>query len=309
MRVLRAVCGTRVRRRLTVGVALASLSLALLAAGAGAAPPVITVPDNMTVEATSTQGAQVSYTASAVNQGGQPVDLTCAPPADASGTGTLTANASFPIGETVVTCTVSSAGVVEQQASFTVTVRDTTPPVLTLPATVSITSDSNLGTPVEYAADAQDTVDGSVAANCSPASGSTFPVGTTTVACSATDSSGNSASGSFDVIVSSSTEPPQTDTAPPVFTGVSAPLTIEATGPQGAIMSYTTPTATDAHDGPIAAVTCTPASGAVFPIGQISVTCTATDESGNTGQATFSVNVVDTTPPALAVPRRESSRS
>lgn len=37
--------------------------------------------------------------------------------------------------------------------------------------------------------------------NCSPASGATFGVGTTTVACTATDASGNSSNGSFTVTV------------------------------------------------------------------------------------------------------------
>jgi len=37
--------------------------------------------------------------------------------------------------------------------------------------------------------------------NCSPASGSTFPIGTTTVNCTASDPSGNSSSGSFQVVV------------------------------------------------------------------------------------------------------------
>jgi len=42
----------------------------------------------------------------------------------------------------------------------------------------------------------------SVAAlNCVPASGSTFPIGTSTVACTATDGAGNTASGSIQVLV------------------------------------------------------------------------------------------------------------
>jgi hypothetical protein len=38
---------------------------------------------------------------------------------------------------------------------------------------------------------------------CDPASGSEFPIGTTTVGCTATDAHGNTASGSFPVDVSS----------------------------------------------------------------------------------------------------------
>ena len=54
---------------------------------------------------------------------------------------------------------------------------------------------------VVYQATAVDVVDGAVAVTCSPASGSTFAMGTTAVNCSATDNQGNSATGSFSVVV------------------------------------------------------------------------------------------------------------
>jgi hypothetical protein len=43
-------------------------------------------------------------------------------------------------------------------------------------------------------------------------------------------------------------------------------------------------------------------SGSTFALGTTTVTCSATDLHGNTGKATFKVNVVDTTPPALVIP-------
>ena len=45
-----------------------------------------------------------------------------------------------------------------------------------------------------------------------------------------------------------------------------------------------------AGDGP-AAVICTPASGDLFPIGDTTVTCTATATAGNTATASFVVHV------------------
>ena len=48
---------------------------------------------------------------------------------------------------------------------------------------------------------ATDDVDGTVPVLCAPASGSIFPLGTTTVTCTATDSAGNIASGNFTVTV------------------------------------------------------------------------------------------------------------
>ena len=53
-----------------------------------------------------------------------------------------------------------------------------------------------------YSASASDLVDGPVAVNCSPASGSAFAPGSTTVNCSATDAAGNTANGSFKVTIS-----------------------------------------------------------------------------------------------------------
>jgi hypothetical protein len=59
---------------------------------------------------------------------------------------------------------------------------------------------------VSYTATALDNVDGSVPARCMPPSGSTFPVGATTVACTAVDAAGNTATGSFSVHVRAADE-------------------------------------------------------------------------------------------------------
>ena len=76
------------------------------------------------------------------------------------------------------------------------------------------------------------------------------------------------------------------DTTAPVLSGVSSDLTLEATGPTGAVAMWTTPTATDVVDGPVA-VLCAPASGTTFAIGPTLVTCSATDAHLNVSEATF----------------------
>jgi hypothetical protein len=48
---------------------------------------------------------------------------------------------------------------------------------------------------------AEDSIDSSVDIGCNPTSGSTIPIGTTTVECKATDDAGNTDTGSFDIIV------------------------------------------------------------------------------------------------------------
>ena len=65
---------------------------------------------------------------------------------------------------------------------------------------------SPAGAAVTYTATANDNVDGSVPVSCTPASGSMFAIGTTTVNCSATDAHGNSATGSFSVTVRSASQ-------------------------------------------------------------------------------------------------------
>jgi hypothetical protein len=78
---------------------------------------------------------------------------------------------------------------------------DTTAPVLTLPDNKTVPASSASGAVVDFTASANDAVDGPVPVTCSPDSGSEFPIGTTTVNCSAEDSHGNQASGSFTITV------------------------------------------------------------------------------------------------------------
>jgi hypothetical protein len=176
-------------------------------------------------------------------------------------------------------------------SSFTVTVQDTTPPTITVPANITAEATSGAGAAVTFTASASDLVDGPVSVTASPASGSLFPLGTTTVTVTATDAHGNTASKSFKVTV--------LDTAPPSIT-VPANITAEATSAAGAAVSYTA-SATDEVDGPLA-VTCSPPPGSVFPMGQTIVTVTATDSRGHKASKSFTVTVRDTTAPGITVP-------
>ena len=247
------------------------------------APFISGTPSNITKEATSAAGATATYTSPTANDlvSGS-VAVTCSP---ASGS-------TFALGTTTVNCSASDAAGNTASSSFTVTVVDTTPPTLTLPGPTTAEATGPSGAAATYAASASDLVSGSVAVNCSPASGSTFGLGATTVNCSASDAAGNIASGSFTVTV--------VDTTPPTVT-VPANITAEATGPSGAAVTFTA-TASDLVDGVIAP-TCSPLSGSTFALdATMTVTCSATDAHGNTGSASFSVSVVDTTAPSVTVP-------
>jgi HYR domain len=254
-------------------------------------PTFTTVPSNSTTEATGPGGAAVSWTIAATDDIDPNPTISCTP---ASGS-------TFPVGTTPVDCTAtdSAGNVSSPHASFSVTVTDTTPPVLTLPGDQNVETEDPGGAAVTYSVSASDIVSGSITPSCNHASGDTFPVGTTAVHCIATDGAANSSSGDFNVTVAFA------DHTPPVLSGY-GDKAVEANGPAGSVVNFPTPTAVDALDGPIGAVNCSPASGSTFPLGVTVVTCSATDTHGNTGQATFNVAVNDTTPPTIFLPTAAS---
>lgn len=86
--------------------------------------------------------------------------------------------------------------------STTAVIEDVTPPVLVVPDTISVEAPTPDGAIVEFVVTATDNVDPDPTVVCDPTSGSLFPIGDTTVTCTATDASGNSSSDTFLVTVS-----------------------------------------------------------------------------------------------------------
>ena len=249
--------------------------------------PLVTATAPDPTEATG-PSTPVAFAASAYDavDGDRPVTCTTAGgTAYASGDG-------FPVGTTTLTCRATDkAGNTGAADPIAVVVTDTVAPVVTTPANLVVGND--VATVTYDDATATDLVDGSVPATCTPASGSAFPLGTTTVTCSATDNAGNEGTGTFTVEVQDRIKP---------VVSVPADVTAEATGPAGAEISYDAATATDDVDGSVP-VTCSKASGTVFPLGTTTVTCSAQDAAGNTGDSSFTVTVEDSTAPALDLPR------
>src|SRR5204862_3250487 len=112
-----------------------------------------------------------------------------------------------PVGTTTVSLQATDAAGNTATGSFSVTVRDATPPTLALPSDITAEATSAAGAVVTFAPSSTDNVDGSEAVVCDPPSGSVFPLGTTTVRCSATDASRNAATGTFTVTVRDTTPP------------------------------------------------------------------------------------------------------
>src|SRR5581483_10937458 len=159
-----------------------------------------------------------------------------------------------------VSCSAQAAGGAATYESFSVVVRDTTPPSLHLPPGITAVADSGGGAAVSFAASATDLVDGTVAPVCEPASGSVFPLGSTQVTCTAKDAAGNLGRSSFTVAVGATPE-----TTPPAISA-HADVLAEATGPGGAAVAYSPPEATDSVDGDVP-VSCEPAAGSTFALG------------------------------------------
>src|SRR5206468_6710887 len=65
-------------------------------------------------------------------------------------------------------------------------------------------------------------------------------------------------------------------------------------------VTWTNPSATDNCPGP--SVACLPPGGTAFQKGTTTVTCTATDGSGNTSACTFTVTINDIELPAITCP-------
>jgi hypothetical protein len=177
--------------------------------------------------------------------------------------------------------------------TFTITIIDTTPPVFSnVPATIIEEATAANGAAVTYTAPtANDTVSGNVAVSCAPASGSTFALGTTTVACSAKDDSNNEKIATFEVTVR--------DTIPPEITDVPADIAKEATSSNGAAVTYDNPTAQDTVNGSVT-VSCVAPSGSTFALGTTTVTCSASDLAGNIATKFFKVTVQDKTAPTIS---------
>jgi subtilisin-like proprotein convertase family protein len=227
----------------------------------------LTPPANITVStAPNVCEAVVNYAAPVTS--GTCGAVTCSP---ASGS-------TFPKGTTTVTCVSASGG---GFASFTVTVNDTQKPAITCPANiVTTTSPGVCNRVVTYSAPTvSDNCPGVGAPTCAPASGSTFQKGVTTVNCTVADASGNTQTCSFTVTVNDNEAPAITCPAP-IFVGTTG---------NSRVVNFTVPTPTDNCPGATAA--CVPASGSTFQVGVTTVTCTATDTSGNTAACTFPVTV------------------
>lgn len=240
--------------------------------------PVINCPANLTKSTDPNQcAALVSFAPSASDNCSGVGTPVCTPPSGSS----------FPKGSTTVTCTVKDAANNQSlPCSFTVTVVDMQAPSITPPPNISVPATARLcSAVVSYNPPVvSDNCPGFGAPTCTPPSGTSFPKGTTVVNCSVKDAANNQANGAFTVTV--------VDTQPPTI--ACPPNAVVATvnpGDASVAVSFETPSTIDNCSG--VSVVCVPPSGAQFPRGVTTVSCTATDASNNQANCSFTVRVFD----------------
>jgi hypothetical protein len=236
------------------------------------------------VEATSPAGAYVEYSMPGISDAVDANPTVIGMPASGS---------MFPIGTSEVTFIATDRFGNSASSTGNITVSDHTAPnippapgsdfrILTpLNMNGHVEATSPAGAVVNYAtpqytdiADPGSTILGV------PASGSTFPIGVTTITFIARDRYGNTAAYQYNVTVTDETAP-SIITPMSLLTPVNAAGQVVATSAAGAVVNYKAPVVRDAVDlNPV--VIGLPASGSVFPIGTTEVWFTTTDATGNT---------------------------
>jgi subtilase family serine protease len=186
----------------------------------------------------------------------------------------------FPVGTTIVTYTAQNSAGNTASGTQTVTIIDNTPLSLAVPENIVTNTDPNsCSAVINFSATASDNCSG-VNVVSSPTSGSVFSKGITTVAVTATDTSGNVTKRTFSVNVVDAEKP-----------SISCPTNIVVpndSGKSSAIVNFNVGS-TDNCSSPNVAIY--PASGSVFPSGTTTVNAASADESGNVSSCSFTVRV------------------
>jgi gliding motility-associated-like protein len=249
--------------------------------------PSITCPADITVENDIDQcGAFVTVPAPTVSDN-------CAVLSTAnSQNGTSDASGFYPVGTTSVTWTVFDIHGNSSTCTMNITVNDTQLPDVVCPDNQTYPNDNNeCGAIVNYSLPV-------VTDNCADATvtltnglmpGAYFPLGTTNLAFTIEDASGNQIFCNFDITI--------IDTELPVL-NCPADLTVSNTLDScGAFVNYVAPLFTDNCSSGAGVLVAGPEPGGYFEVGTTEVTYSATDDAGNSIECSFFVSVIDNQAP------------
>lgn len=186
-------------------------------------PPTVTCGSSQALPCTAADGIQITLPARAADADGDALSVVWAIDGAerytqqvVAGNPATVADVAFAYtltpGDHTIKVTVLD-GELSASCEMTVTIqKDTEPPVLTCPADIAVPADpGQCGALVAFSVTATDNCP-EVTITSAPPSGTAFPIGTTTVLCSATDSAGNVAEGSFTVTVGFTNRCPKNDT-------------------------------------------------------------------------------------------------
>ncbi|MEU0103123.1 VWA domain-containing protein [Streptomyces sp. NPDC006267] len=253
---------------------------------------------------------------------------------DAPQGATLTCTVQFLLGTQVPgTDTVGPAAVPDPdfQQRISIAVNDVDAPVVTVDDRTARARDDD-GVSIDYTATATDPQDGALPVTCTPPSGSLFPVGTTTVTCSATDSAGNTGADTARFEVLEPVVPPDPPAPPPpppppasdlavradvsperTYVGrpAAARFTITNAGPDtatGVVIGTSWPGTKEAKDRSLPALSrCTAARPCTVPAGgRVEVTQTAAYRAAVAGDVRATVR--GTLPDRRAANNRDTDR-
>lgn len=209
----------------------------------------------------------------------------------------------YPVGHTIVKVVVEDPSGNQDVCSFKITVVGPPLSFVDAPADQSFIGCSAVATwspPVAIGVCAPATV------TSTHQPGETFPIGTTVVTYTVSDTLGYSASVSFTIIV--------TESIPPAFNCPTSPVLVDVSGAikndpshflasaqatascDGAVLTFDLPEATDNCGTPLVEQTNGPKSGDFFPVGTHILDFRASDAAGNTDQCSVTVVVAPMQP-------------
>ncbi|MCT8338557.1 HYR domain-containing protein [Flavobacteriaceae bacterium TK19130] len=226
-----------------------------------------------------------------VRQGNGEITITYNSTIEVTQTAGLPSGSTFPIGTTTNTFVVTDASGNSATCSFDVTINDTQLPTITCPGDVVQDSDPGIcGAVITYTTPvgADNCASPTTVQTAGLASGSTFPVGTTTNTFVVTDASGNTATCSFDVTINDNEAP---------IANCAAPFTVQLDASGSASITVADIDNGSTDNCGIASTDIDVADFTCADVGANTVTLTVTDVNGNTDTCTTTITVEDSVAP------------
>ena len=204
------------------------------------------------------------------------------------------------LGQHPITLTVTDSSGNASGCSVLFTVLDTTPPtILSLPSALTLSAGANCQAAVPNILAGVVASDSCTPANLLaksqvPAAGTMVGIGVHSIQVTVTDAAGNVATGTVGLTVS--------DTSAPVFLSGPNPVQLSADAHcQAAVPNLLGAVLVTDNCTPAGqiALAQNPLPGTVLPVGNYTVTVTATDASGNGASLNVPLSIADTTPPVI----------